>query len=179
MTMLSAIRATQDGFRLGAEEMSLMMEFVAKGGIYSREGLVGHNPKRTSLIALSRFEDGQLYVRDGFHRLASIILGGRKYLFEMEYFIEDMTYARYINLNLGVNWFTPFDPRIEVRIADFFSFKDRVLTMRNAGDDPTSFILRNKHLYAVPRTERHDPMCRLIQAHYPDLAKDCRHACSV
>lgn len=167
MINIKQLKVMQNGFRLPGEEILKMAARVYWGGKFSAETLARYNPNRTSLIAITEFEDGQMFIRDGFHRVVAIIIGrtgspvgytGLKYgadLFEDEYVIEPMTYAMFLEINIENGWYTPFDPRTEVRKADFFDFKNEVLkTDKSKLHD---FITQNKHRYAVPREPHHDP----------------------
>jgi hypothetical protein len=106
-----------------------MTKFVDKGGIFDSSSLTKHNPLRTSLISLNRFEDGQLYIQDGHHRIVGIYLDHRDFLYPSEYFIEYWSYDDYLELNessLKRDWLTPFDPRTEIRNPEFHSYKKLV-----------------------------------------------------
>jgi hypothetical protein len=82
-------------------------------------------------IAISRFEDGSLYVRDGHHRICAAIIVGMKTLWDDEYEIEDYCYEDYLTPNFSNGFFTPFDPRTQCRLPNFFDFKDQVLDLYN------------------------------------------------
>jgi hypothetical protein len=104
--------------------MAAMHRFVAAGGVFNEESLRHHNPSRHSLIALSETEDGELWIRDGYHRIYVISFYGRP-LHADEYFIEQRSYDEYQTINLARTWVTPFDPRKEIRKADFLTSNKR------------------------------------------------------
>jgi len=136
--------------------MLSMIRFVSDGGRFDHESLARHNPEHTSLIAITEFPDGQWYIRDGLHRTISIYLGrSERVLYEDEYQIEHMGYEMYLEPAVQHGWYTPFDPRTEVRLADFFEFKNKVLGLIDGGDDVEAFIRSNKHMYATPRSHKH------------------------
>ena len=142
----------QDGLRPSVDFES-MIEFVRSGGIYTPEVIQQHKDK-SGIIVLVRFgDDGKLAIHDGHHRVGSIWLSGvRDYLDESEYFIKDSTYTRYNTPNFDIGWVTPFDPRTEVRIADFGDFKRFVVNMAKT-DIPGAidYIKKNKSVYSRKR----------------------------
>lgn len=111
------------------EEMSY---FVSQGGFFTQKSLnewtiknIGKKTDR-SLIQISIFEDGKCYIHDGHHRAVGTFLGGRDNFREDEYEITEWKYEDYLDINFENNWLTPFDPRSEMRVPDFFDFKERV-----------------------------------------------------
>ena len=153
---VSDLRVMQDGFRLSPQEMWEMHDFVeGKGGYFNKESLAEHDPKRTSLIALARTEDGKLWIRDGLHRVAIVKMSYRD-LRDDECVMEDIPYAKFLEINTDKGWYTPFDPREEVRKADFHDFKDKVQRILEKGQDPTEYIKSHRDAYCVPRTPWHD-----------------------
>jgi len=145
----------QDALR---EDVDTMVEFVRAGSIFSQEVICSylHRPN-ANLIGITRFEDGRYYLHDGHHRVAAIWLSGvRDFLYEEEFFVKELTYARYMKHNFETGWVTPFDPRTQVRVSDFGAFKDYVwdLYSRNPAD-AAGYILQNQHQYTLPRLKRH------------------------
>jgi len=155
MIFVQELNVMQDGFRLHREQLCVMTQFIADGGRFNHESLSEHNPQRTSLIAIVEFEDGRKFIRDGLHR-TTVILFARDVpcLFEEEYVIEKMTYEMYLEANIENQWYTPFDPRTEVRRSDFFDFKNEVLS-RIDQDGLIDFIKLNKERYAIPKHKDH------------------------
>jgi hypothetical protein len=123
MIYIDDITITQNGIR-NPDQLSKMVEFVRSGGFFNLEALQLHRPDARKIIQLPQFPDGKIYLHDGHHRTASIWLGGRNYLREDEYRLYNETYERYMELNPSEDWYTPFDPRTEVRLPDFFQFKN-------------------------------------------------------
>ena len=147
---------TQDGFRLHPDEMQAMVDFVRSGGRFTEEALASHDPARKSLIAVSKFGDGCHFIRDGLHRSVAIYLGrDDPVLHEDEFVVESMTYDMYTGPAVDKGWYTPFDPRIEVRKADFHEFKQQVLDLKDQNGDVEKFISENKAMYCVLRTTKH------------------------
>jgi len=145
---------TQDGYRLDKSIRKAMLGFVSGGGIYDQETIASHSGSN-SLIAITRFPDERLFIRDGLHRVTSIHIarfGG--VLYEQEYVIEDMTYEMYMTPVPDKGWYTPFDPRVEVRLPDFFDFKSKVLDIKNL-DEQIEYIVAHKSDYTTERNGLH------------------------
>lgn len=106
-----------------------------------------------ALVQLTRFEDGQLYCHNGHHRIGACTLAGREELFEGEYRIEDWSYAQYQEINWDARWTTPFDPRLETRIADLTPFRVALdfIVERSGRPAAEAFIHRHRGLYRTPR----------------------------
>ncbi len=167
----------QDGFRRSSKTMNEMMTFIANGGVFDQETLQQRTSGRTDPIILNRFEDDRVFVHDGLHRVASILKARPSGLIHhSEYRVQQITYAEYQQINTSANYFTPFDPRIEVRVADFAEFKSRVIEIIQSGNDPTEFVENNRHLYVRPRQAHHDSIERLIEFFHPDLAANNDHS---
>jgi hypothetical protein len=111
------------------DHMPTMISHVKSGGFWRSEYLVEYanlnDLKVSPIIQISRFEDGLIYVHDGHHRCISTWLGGRTYLDSSEYRIRDWKYDQYLEINHANGWYTPFDPRIHLRTADFADFKKK------------------------------------------------------
>lgn len=122
---LDDLTVTQHGLR-NERQIRSMVGFVAEGGRFDLASLLSYNDMDLRLISIVRFEDGRLFIHDGHHRVASIYLGGRKYVHETEYSLSDWTHEEYRTANLEVGWVTPFDPRTECRIADYEDYKNSV-----------------------------------------------------
>jgi hypothetical protein len=103
------------------------------------------------LIAIARFPDGRMMIRDGHHRCLATYLGGRAYLRHDEYIVETYTYEMYAEINFKAGFVTPFDPRTEVRVPDFTAFRQEVFRLyaRNP-EEAIAFIRQNKSRYARP-----------------------------
>lgn len=132
---LESIIPMQNSLR-NPEQLPEMIEFVRLGGIFTKEVLSLFPKKKLektsellkidSLIKIVRFEDGSLYVHDGLHRATAIWIAGRTYLDPREFVLENWKYDYYLEININENWFTPFDPRKEVRINDILVYKNMV-----------------------------------------------------
>lgn len=105
-----------------------------------------------SLISIVQFPDGVLGIHDGHHRCVGTLLGGRNYLYPSEYELYHRSYEDYMHTNLDAGWITPFDPRTEIRLSNFFNFKDftHKLLKKNI-NAAMKYILVNKSLYACYR----------------------------
>jgi len=121
-----------------------------------------HNTQVRPLIAIARFPDGRLLIRDGHHRCLATYIGDRSYLRHDEYRLEEYTYEMYAEINFEAWFITPFDPRTEVRVSDFTEFRQEVFRLyaRNPTEAIT-FIRQNKSRYARPR--RYNTLAQLAE----------------
>lgn len=164
--LLDILRPTQCGLR-DVEQIEVMVEFVRSGGVFDLAELARHQNLPVSskeLIQIRHFEDENFFIHDGHHRCLSVWLAGREVLMESEYKVSDWLYSQYGDINLEAGFVTPYDPRKETRIADFFAFKQEV---RNLAEDSIAkameFISENRNRYCEPRS------CW----HIKDLARTC------
>lgn len=153
---------TQNSLR-HEHQVDQMIEFVSGGGFFTAETLCKHlqscgKDRPPQLIAVNRFEDGELFLRDGHHRCGSIWLGGRFALREDEYVIEEYTYDQYMEINHDLGWLTPFDPRVEVRRGNFCPFRTEALRIsKEQGREAAEVYIRsNRDLYLVDRAVSHN-----------------------
>ena len=133
-----------------------MARLVRAGLLWTRDVLRAyadaHGMPMAPLIAIARFPDGWMMIRDGHHRCLATYLGGRAYLRHDEYRIEEYTYEMYAQINFVAGFVTPFDPRTEVRIPDFGSFRQEALRLYACSPEAAvAFIRQNKLRYAHPR----------------------------
>ncbi len=133
-----------------------MARLVRAGLFWTRDVLRAyadaHGIPVAPLIAIARFPDGWMMVRDGHHRCLATYLGGRAYLRHDEYRIEAYTYEMYAEINFKAGFVTPFDPRTEVRLPDFGSFRQEALRLyARSSEAAVKFIRQNKFRYARPR----------------------------
>jgi hypothetical protein len=134
------------------------MSWLVRDGLFwTRDVLRAHAHKHHTpvprLIAIARFPDGRMMIRDGHHRCLATYIGGRAYLRHDEYMVETYTYEMYAEINFEVGFVTPFDPRTEVRVPDFTAFRQEVFRLyeRNP-EEAIAFIRQNKARYARPHT---------------------------
>ena len=133
-----------------------MARLVRAGLFWTRDVLRAyadaHGIPVAPLIAIARFPDGWMMVRDGHHRCLATYLGGRAYLRHDEYRFEAYTYEMYAEINFKAGFVTPFDPRTEVRLPDFGSFRQEALRLyARSSEAAVKFIRQNKFRYARPR----------------------------
>lgn len=148
---LSFVIPMQNSLR-NPEQIPEMVDFVQNGGIFTRKKLAIFPNKKIektskllkidSLIKIVRFEDGALFIHDGLHRATSIWIAGRRLLAPREFTIEDWNYSSYLEINIAQKWFTPFDPRKEVRINNILVFKDMVKEFIDKKPKPTEEEIR-------------------------------------
>jgi len=151
---ISALRTSQAGLRLNSENRAAMARFVAQGGIFIPRSSADR------LIAIDRFPDGALYLRDGLHRAVAILLARpSRTLHSGEYRVLDRTYQMYLEADVRDGWVTPFDPRTEVRFADFLAFKSGLVQHCRDGGDPLRFISERRHEYCRARTAQDTLEC--------------------
>jgi hypothetical protein len=123
---------------------------IARMVKHVREGKGWHECDQP--IWITRFEDGMLLLHNGHHRAVSTHLGGRFELLAGEYEFHDYKYIDYTSLVPENGYFTPFDPRTEVRLGDFKPFKDMAVRLYIEQPEALAAYVRdNKHLYAEPR----------------------------
>jgi hypothetical protein len=158
MMLLHRLLVTQDSLRKSCQ-IDMMVEHVRSDGFWTRDVLdawaeANHIPRSSPLIQITEFEDdGRQYVHDGHHRLCATFLGGRFQLRDDEYELTRCPYAHYLEYNPEGGWFTPFDPRTEVRVADFSGYKQQALALhRQDRASGERFARENHGRYAVPRT---------------------------
>lgn len=142
---------SQHGLR-NVGQLEDMVKFVKEGGRFNREGLTSSGP----LINIVRFEDGQLYIQDGHHRMCAMVLADRPFMWPDEYTLEDWKYDSYLEVNFDCNWVTPYDPRVEVRYPDYTNYKASVANVRKTDSDlALDFIEKNRDLYCCQRNFYH------------------------
>jgi hypothetical protein len=110
------------------------MSWLVRDGLFwTRDVLRAHADKHHTpvpqLIAIARFPDGRMMIRDGHHRCLATYIGGRAYLRHDEYIVETYTYEMYAEINFEAGFVTPFDPRTEVRVPDFTAFRQEVFRL--------------------------------------------------
>jgi hypothetical protein len=155
MLPLGPVLTSQNDVR-NVSQVARMIAYVRAGGLFTKEAMlefsvtneVRPNPQ---LVAVTEFPDGMLMIHDGNHRSSAIWLGGRGYLADGEYFIKKMTYAHYLEINLQAGWYTPFDPRTEIRLCDFGTYKKKVRELSAFPEKATAFIVENRAMYCAPR----------------------------
>ena len=134
------------------EDIQDMSYFVSNGGKWTKDFLENYslkiNSKNSSLIVISVFEDGKKYIHDGLHRCVATYLGGRDFLFEEEYIIKEWKYEDYTDFAPENEWYTPFDPRTHLRIANLSDFKEKVKKLcEQSQKDALDWISSNSFAY--------------------------------
>lgn len=128
---LKDLIVTQNDLR-NIKQLASMVQFVKDGGEWKKEKLAGFT-KNPTLIYISHFPDDVLCIHDGHHRAVATYLGGRDHFRPDEYEIFKWSYHEYTTFSYFRKWVTPFDPRTEVRLADFKSYKDKMALLYLAG----------------------------------------------
>jgi len=155
MLNVNEILVTQKKIR-DEEQLILMTQFIQSGGFFTSNCLSKHKSrgKISPVIEITMFEDGRYFLHDGHHRAASILLGGRDFIDTTEYRIRNFKYDDYIHPNLSVDWWTPFDPRTEVRLPDMSEYKalmNKLVDQGASADVVLKTIEDNKALYSEAR----------------------------
>lgn len=86
------------------------------------------------------------YIQDGHHRLVLNYWTGRLILDSGEYKLAGYKNKEYNQINYAQNWVTPFDITSEVRVPNFFTFKEVALDLKS-----DKFITQNKWAYTEYR----------------------------
>lgn len=153
--LINDLIVTQNDLR-NWSSLNSMIDFVINGGVWDKSTICNFSGRNASLITISKFEDGLLYVHDGHHRICATLIAGRDFLYDSEFQIIEWKYSDYIDYNPANNWFTPFDPRTHYRFADFFTFKDMIKKIHDENPYKAyQYHLDNKHLYLEERKFTH------------------------
>lgn len=112
------------------------------------------NFDRPHFVKLIYFGENKYLLHDGHHYCSALWVDQGPDGFLENYLVYDLYWVDYTAINFDANFVTPFDPRKEVRVPDFFGFKDEALDIyRNDGRiAATKFILDNPRRYKEPRT---------------------------
>lgn len=156
------------GYRLPLAAMRALLAAARSGAVFDEALLRGHESKRASLIGITRFEDGRLMIRDGLHRATAVMRarpGGL--LAPSEYEIEELTYAMFLEPVFETMLLAPFDPRTEVRVADWGEYRDEMLRRIREDDDPLGYYRANRQTYVEPRRPHHDSLAAFADAVWP------------
>lgn len=144
---MATLPVMHDGYRLSAAEMRALTDHVRAGGRFDEP------------VKVTRFEDGRSMLRDGLHRSTAVMLGRPTgALHAGEFVLEDMTYAMFLEPAIEAGLYAPFDPRTEVRIADFRAYREQVERRLADGEDPLPFIAANRRTCVRPRRGCHDSL---------------------
>lgn len=156
---LKNIIPTQDYIR-NELQIPNMIEFVQAGNYFTQEALDSYDPSsKHSLIRLTQFENGALFLADGHHRAIAILAGGRDELDASEFFIEEWTYSAYQEIvftypdGSWMGWVTPHDPLKQLRIPQLFAFKSEVkeIWSKDGEEAAIQFIRNNPGKYCKSR----------------------------
>ncbi len=125
--------------------MDRLQELVEAGQFLNKDVI------ESPLIQIDIFPDGGSYIRDGHHRCIAIFRSGRTWLDECEYIItERSSYDDFINPHVGNGWYTPFDPRTEIRLSDFKDYKKNLKNLSNVFEQ-LNYINNYRHMYCKDR----------------------------
>jgi len=162
---LKQLIVTQDELR-NEQQICQMTEFVRNGGMFNQRSLAlfaeEHGTDPSPLIKINKFEDGQLFIHDGHHRILSIYLGNRDHLLPEEYVVTRKSYQDYLDIVFEKNeqwigWMTPHDVRTELRLPDIHEFKELVLREFRANGEQAAhdLIVANRNQFVKPRQVRY------------------------
>lgn len=104
-------------------------------------------------ICIAEFEDGRRLIRDGHHRCVHLYLSGRTHLEPGEYVIENYTYELWMHPSIEKEFYTPHDPRTEIRKADFKAHNDAVkhILVASGPDAALDYIASHRADYCLKR----------------------------
>lgn len=159
---ISEIIPTQDYIR-NEKQVPGMTMFVEGGGIFTQKTIESYKPNSAtphSLIRLTQFDDGALFLSDGHHRTIAMLEAGREVLHVDEFFVERWSYEAYQEIvftypdGKWMGWITPHNPWKEIRLPDLSEFKFQVKALfYNEGEEAAKeYIRANKSKYCRPRT---------------------------
>jgi hypothetical protein len=168
MLHLENILVTQEWLR-NAVQINGMVYHLINGGTFDSDAICKFSKRQAGLIQIARFPDGKLFLQDGHHRLMAVFLSRRDFLHSFEYEITDWTYQEYLDINFKQKWVTPYDPRTELRIEDYHSFKCGVFERYAVSEeDAIQYINENRDKYTIKRSD----------VGITDIASMARHAWS-
>lgn len=151
---VTALRIMQHGLR-NANQLKSMIAFVERNGYFDHNAMTAFHvcADRQDIPSLMHIADikGQLFIHDGHHRAIAAYLGGRKVIFDKEFWIKEYSWEDYMQTNLANKWHTPFDPRTEVRLSDLTPFRN-MMRYCDEDEDLRSFAI--KHFSHRYKTER-------------------------
>lgn len=153
---------TQDYIR-NERQVPCMIDFVSTGGIFTEDVIESYKPNSSmphSLIRLTQFDDGALFLSDGHHRVIAMLESGREVLQVDEFYIERWSYEAYQEViftypnGKWMGWVTPHDPWKEIRLPDLseFKFQVKALFHREGEESALKYIKSNRSKYCRPRT---------------------------
>jgi len=159
---------TQAGIRdFNKQSLQFMIDFVSKGGIFDMENLKqyanANGLSASTLINIGKFEDmipkNRIFVWDGHHRVLAIWLGGREYLHPKEFQLTKFRFELTASPSFSQGFVTPFDPRTEVRLPEFYSFKKEVVSLIKNGEkskeEILDYIYKSKDRYKTKKDVQH------------------------
>lgn len=147
---LSSLYVTQDALR-HFDALDEIISYVSNGGFWTPDFLARYAEERklrstSPVIQISKFEDGKLFLHDGHHRTIGTSFV-RNYLRHDEFNISSWKYSDYNEVNLSSGWYTPYDPRTDVRNADISEWKAKIRKMLKSNmrtDDVISYIFEHQ-----------------------------------
>jgi hypothetical protein len=127
MIPLHKLVVTQDGLR-NPGQLGPMIEFVRRGGFFTKDALLAFHVFNSlsnypSIMHVAKIDD-TFYLHDGHHRAIAAWVAGRHAIHSDEYEVIPYTFDDYMKSNPKKKWFTPFDPRTEVRLADLTEYRN-------------------------------------------------------
>lgn len=150
---INDIIVTQNALR-HPEQVDQMIDLVKQGDHFSVGKLAEYDPKSTRLIELYELDDGIIYIHNGHHRLWSIYKAGRTFLYKDEFTLKPATYEWFAELNPEAGWYTPYDLRTEIRLANLQFWKSKAAYHYNEIVNPKDFdqwVRDHDYLYLEDR----------------------------
>lgn len=108
-------------------------------------------------IVIKEFDDGELYIHDGHHRILALYMAFSwdARLHEDEFILKSFKYEDFQKINWSCGWITPFNLREETRLPCVKEWKDHIVYRLLARDcsmgDLESYIYENGNRYKEKR----------------------------
>lgn len=155
---LSNLYLFQNDIRYSHEQLFTLAKFAETNSFT--------NIKPISILRTSG--DLKHYIRDGLHRCIAIYLAGRE-LLTQEYVIEPRNKIDLNSISYKNGYFTPFNIRTEVRLADLTEFREGLKLEIVKSKDIKYWIWDNQHIYKTIREWYHDNIIDFLDEKYPNL----------
>lgn len=131
---------------------------IMQFGLRKRPALTGVNKP----VIITKFPDGRLFLRDGYHRLKHFVAQGKTELEPgIDFLLEESTYEKFnsvifYNSPERNDWTTPFNPNVHCRLAFFLGYKrliDYFLSHGISQQEVEAFIRKHPEAYSISKEE--------------------------
>jgi len=160
-----------------------MVDFVNSGGFWTQDELIKYSKVSGNpccgLIQIHKLDDSFSVLHDGHHRMVATFLSKRDYLREDEYEIKSWPYldpekkTGYLDINHENGWYTPFDPRTHLRVADIKEFKQLARIMFESNPERAiQWIEENSSKFRTPISDIRT-VADLSRSLFPNFQVSC------